>query len=105
VEKIVRRREINPALLDQLRAGLVPEPVPYQALHLVPRERLLLRPGRQGKDQPHRQHEKGQRFPESHCDLSGLPWTKKNLWRDSTANHGNRYLDFSGTTASRGKPR
>jgi hypothetical protein len=86
LEKIIRWREINPALLDQLRAQLVSESVPHQALHLVPRKGLLLHPGRQGKDQPHRQQDTSQRFPESHCDLARLSWTKKNLWGDCSAN-------------------
>ena len=52
LEKVLRWREINAPPLDQLRAGLFSESVPHQALHLVPRERFLLRPGRQGEDQP-----------------------------------------------------
>src|SRR5208283_1305459 len=41
---------------------------------------LLLRPGREGKDQPRRQNEKSQRFAESHCHLARLLWTERNLW-------------------------
>jgi hypothetical protein len=72
LEKILRWREINAALLDQLRARLVSESAAHQALYLVLRQGLLLRPGREGKDQPHRQQEKSQRFSESHCDLRSM---------------------------------
>src|SRR5208337_1672511 len=81
----------KPLTRDQVqglvRDGLGDESVPHQALHLVPRQRLLLRPGRQGKDQPHRQHEKSQRFSEFHCDLPRQSWIGKSL--HSTANGGN----------------
>jgi hypothetical protein len=46
LEKIVRRREINPPLLDQLPAGLVAESVAHQVADLILGKGLLLRPGR-----------------------------------------------------------
>jgi hypothetical protein len=44
LEKILRRREINPTLLDQLRTRLVSESVPHHVADLLLREGLLLRP-------------------------------------------------------------
>ena len=96
LEKILSRREIYPVLLDQLRAGIVAETGPHQALYLILRQRLLLRPGRSGKDQSHRQYQESQRFAESHCDLARLSWTEGNPWDDYTENEGNCYIAGEG---------
>ena len=48
------------------------------------RRYLRLRPGRQGKEQRHRQNEKCQRSAESHGHLARLAWTEKNRWGDYT---------------------
>src|SRR5271157_5005169 len=84
--KILRRGEINPALLDQLGARLVSESVPHHAYDLLLGKGLLLRPSREGKDQPRRQNEKCQCFAESHCHLAHFAWTEKNRWGDYTEN-------------------
>src|SRR5208283_531608 len=51
---------------------------------------LLLRPGRQDKDQPHRQNEKSQRFAKSHGHLARRAWTLRNT--DSNPNGGNCHV-------------
>ena len=52
LHKVLRRGEINPALLDQLRARLVSESVPHQGLYLILGERswILLRSRRQRRE-------------------------------------------------------
>ena len=73
-------------LLDLLRTRIIPQSAADHVADLLLRKGLLLRPGRQGEDQPHRQHKKSQRFPESHSTLPWLPWTEKSLLAHSTTN-------------------